>query len=353
MFREAENNIVSFLQSDMVIGKDYDIEVLRHLNKNTIICSTRIEPPLHPPSSEKLTANFGLTPLEFKKDEFDIFVKNNIDKVKITKYFFAPFTMYKNAWLDIGGHDTLFRRSREDTDILKRFILNGIDIIQAWSPLCYHFTCTSSRGADWFNQANSKAQNRLALQNNADRQELRKFIRKWGHFSHSIESVLPVYKVDAFVDVDKDDIDLLYNLEPYFNKLYVNSKNVVNELIARNEKEINQYANSLFNYSTDDWDMYKEYYNTQRLDKKIIYIDSHNDIKSDILFKCNITSLQSDQALHAISNICTILNTSLDKGEYELLNGIILNIEKVVDYSLDNICVATPDKKFKFKKEKI
>ena len=47
MFLQASNNIVSYLQSDMVICKDYDIEVLKYLEPNMILCSTRIEPPLH------------------------------------------------------------------------------------------------------------------------------------------------------------------------------------------------------------------------------------------------------------------------------------------------------------------
>jgi glycosyltransferase involved in cell wall biosynthesis len=47
MFEFASNKIVSYLQSDMVICKNYDIEVLKHLQPNMILCSTRIEPPLH------------------------------------------------------------------------------------------------------------------------------------------------------------------------------------------------------------------------------------------------------------------------------------------------------------------
>jgi hypothetical protein len=62
MFKFASNEIVSYLQSDMVICKNYDIEVLKYLEPNMILCSTRIEPPLHGNSGEKITYDFGLDP---------------------------------------------------------------------------------------------------------------------------------------------------------------------------------------------------------------------------------------------------------------------------------------------------
>ena len=65
MFKSASNEIVSYLQSDMVICKNYDIEILKHLEPNMILCSTRIEPPLHGNSGEKITYDFGLDPKGF------------------------------------------------------------------------------------------------------------------------------------------------------------------------------------------------------------------------------------------------------------------------------------------------
>ena len=43
----AKHDIVSYLQSDMVISKDYDVHILNELEENCILSSTRIEPPLH------------------------------------------------------------------------------------------------------------------------------------------------------------------------------------------------------------------------------------------------------------------------------------------------------------------
>ena len=65
MFKFASNEIVSYLQSDMVICKNYDVEILKNLEDNMILCSTRIEPPLHGNSGEKHTYDFGTDPSNF------------------------------------------------------------------------------------------------------------------------------------------------------------------------------------------------------------------------------------------------------------------------------------------------
>ena len=150
MFKFATHDIVSYLQSDMVISKDYDFYLLKHLKPKTVLSSTRIEPPLHNPGPEKHTVDFGLYPDKFEYRKFQEYCDKNRED-KTTNYFFAPFTMYKEVWNNIGGHDTQFRRSREDSDVLNRLILAGNTSIQTWEALVYHFTCTSSRGKDWFN----------------------------------------------------------------------------------------------------------------------------------------------------------------------------------------------------------
>ena len=96
MFLQASNEIVSYLQSDMVVCKNYDLEVIKHLKPNMILCSTRIEPPLHPQSEEKHTFDFGLDPNNFDLDKFTNYAQT-LKKNTTTNYFFAPFTLYKNV----------------------------------------------------------------------------------------------------------------------------------------------------------------------------------------------------------------------------------------------------------------
>ena len=93
----AKHDIVSYLQSDMVISKHYDTEILKCLEHDMILSSTRIEPPLHGLSDLTFTMDFGLTPEEFKWDDF-LSYADTVKSDKVVDYFFAPFTVYKQTW---------------------------------------------------------------------------------------------------------------------------------------------------------------------------------------------------------------------------------------------------------------
>lgn len=183
MFQKAKTDVVSYLQSDMVVCLEYDKKVLEHLPEGAILCATRVEPPLHSQMDNGVTyvRNFGVTPADFKYEDFLRFAEANKDANKLTNYFFAPFTLYKNVWNDIGGHDVSFKKSREDSDIALRLALNKVNFIQRWDAMVYHFTCTSSRGIDWWKPEN---QEREKTRQENDRIELERFTKKWGGFCH-------------------------------------------------------------------------------------------------------------------------------------------------------------------------
>jgi len=259
MFEMSTHEIVSYIQSDMVICKNYDLEVLKHVTPDTIISSTRIEPPLHPLSPEKITYDFGLDPKVFDLDTFSAFAET-CKKNETIHFWFAPFTMYKNPWVDIGGHDTLMRRSRVDSDVLYRLSLNGIKTLQAWNAIVYHFTCTSSRGPKWWTET-GKA--RAQLQQIADNIELMRFIRKWGEFKHpsTPDDVKNdyVYRISANITgVAPNDVGVLSNYY-LFHRIYIDN------ITTRNMTELawNQMhlpANKLHEISDADWNKYKKYY---------------------------------------------------------------------------------------------
>jgi GT2 family glycosyltransferase len=181
MFSKARTDIVSYLQSDMVVCLDYDKKLLAHMADNQILCSTRCEPPLHTQYDNAITyvRDFGIVPDGFKYEDFLKFAEANKDPNKLTDYFFAPFTLYKNLWNDIGGHDVSFKKSREDSDIALRFALKNYAMKQTWEAIVYHFTCTSSR--QWALPEN-RTKN-INMEN--DKIELDRFIKKWGTFLHA------------------------------------------------------------------------------------------------------------------------------------------------------------------------
>ena len=183
MFSKAKTDIVSYIQSDMILCLDYDKKVLSHLEDNMVLCSTRVEPPLHSKYDNPITfvQDFGMVPKDFRYEDFLQFAEAAKDPSKLTNYFFAPFTLYKHLWLDIGGHDPIFTRSREDSDIAMRFCLKKYSLVQCWTAMVYHFTCTSSRGIDWWKPENKE---REIIRQQTDAEMLNRFTKKWGTFMH-------------------------------------------------------------------------------------------------------------------------------------------------------------------------
>lgn len=330
MFKFATYDIVSYLQSDMVISKDYDFYLLKHIKPKTVLSSTRIEPPLHGPGPEKHTVDFGLYPGKFKYNKFQKYCNDNRED-KITNYFFAPFTMYKEVWNSIGGHDTQFRRSREDSDVLNRLILAGNEIIQTWEALVYHFTCTSSRGKDWFNPKNTKAQERVKLQEQADQIELKKFIKKWGVFSHG-QPIDYFYNIDAYLNINEDNPIKLDAIEPYFNNVYLQGGTEV-----ETNKDYNVIANQLLNIKEKDWKNYSYLYNEPLLNNF-----SSGTPDSDILVTFNLSDINQEVFTSFIQNFQHIIHQTSDIGEFEYGNFRI-EIKQKENIIKDKIIVTNPD----------
>lgn len=338
MFVQASNDIVSYLQSDMVICKDYDIEILKHLKPNMVLCSTRIEPPLHGNSIEKITYDFGLYPTTFDLKQFTLYADTQ-KKDTITEYFFAPFTMYKEVWNSIGGHDTLFRRSREDSDILTRLILNNIKIIQIWNALVYHFTCTSSRGPNWFDKANEQAQQRLQLQQIADQIELGRFITKWGEFNHSLTKTKH-YNITAYITGEITNLNNFMTVQNHFDSVYVDDKRIV-ELVQEQYNKMQTPANELLNITKDSWDEYGYMYNKLVAVDRIRHIDDVDHF-GEVIVNFNLDNITTQLYQDFICNIQHIVDSIEDTGEFEFKCFKITVYDKV-DRASEGIVISNPE----------
>lgn len=344
MFDMAQTDVVSYLQSDMVICNNYDLEIIKHLTPDTIISATRIEPPLHPPSPEKITCDFGLDPKNFNLETFTSYAETQ-KKDEITDFWFAPFTLYKKNWVDIGGHDTLFRRSREDSDLLYRFSMKGLKIKQVWNALVYHFTCTSSRGPEWWKEYGKE---RAQLQSAADSIEVCKFLRKWPAFKHSTTfdpNTEFKYQISAnFSNALPKDFDLLrqYYL---FDHIYIDNP-ITRETIKKIFEEIDSPANSLLDIYETQWNYYKKYYRTWKYEDIFTEEPIVND---DIIYNINLNRetfgeclkvnsqifIQRHQLIHANQSECP--------GEFEIEGtGIKITMNRAVNRIQENLIVKNP-----------
>ena len=198
--KQAMHKVVGIMHADMIMGPNYVKNVLKHLKPKTVVCGTRIEPPLHPPGPEKIIQNFGLDFDSLNVLGFELYCEElQVEfKDQVTKGMFAPWILYKEDFEAIGGHDWGFAPfPYEDSDIFQRWLLNGYTLIQSRDAFVYHLTCRGHRWTeeigkndDYFAQAEAKAR--------------RYYIKKWGSWirndKHQHPILLPVYKKCAIID---------------------------------------------------------------------------------------------------------------------------------------------------------
>jgi GT2 family glycosyltransferase len=222
----ARNPLVTIFHSDMICGKNYLENMLKHYKEKTVVCATRIEPEgIYPSGKEKILKPFGIEFHEFKREEFDAFVEQeqNDSKDKTTKGIFAPWLVSKDDFLAIGGHDakSFAPYPEEDADLFLRFHLAGYNLIQSRDSLCWHWISRGHRS--WAKNGVGKDDNMFQFyQTRARRNYLRKW-HKWMSFDadhHPISH--PVYNV-GFVLSDVVSEDFLHFLEPWATNIFVDN----------------------------------------------------------------------------------------------------------------------------------
>jgi glycosyltransferase involved in cell wall biosynthesis len=190
----AKTDIIGILHADMIVGPNYIENLLKHLKPQTVVCATRIEPPLHPEGKEKIIRNFGLDFDDLNIEAFEEYTleAQNAYKDQTSKGMFAPWILYKSDFQAIGGHDPGFAPfPYEDSDIFQRWILAGYELIQSRDSFVYHLTC---RGHRW-NEQVGKNDDYFTI---VEKKAREYYIKKWGSWIKNNEyqcpTIIPVYK---------------------------------------------------------------------------------------------------------------------------------------------------------------
>ncbi len=210
---KSTKDIFMIFHADMMLGKHADLKAFNHLKEKTIVCSTRVEPPIHPNGGEKILLDFGMWPEEFKENKFNQYVNEHLENNKVTEGIFAPWMMYKSEFLNIlGGHDPIMHSCREDSDLFNRMLLAEFKFIQPWNSLVYHLT---GRGAGSFDGDPERHKKWKKAMNDSTLE----FIRKWGtnvnHTPLMKPIVYPVY--NKCVNIINSNPQLQEALQPWFN----------------------------------------------------------------------------------------------------------------------------------------
>ena len=297
----AQTEVVGIMHADMILGPYYLENLLKHLQKETVVCATRVEPPLHPAGKEKIIKDFGTDFDNLDIDAFEIFAYDSQATFanETTNGMFAPWIIYKEDFVAMGGHDALFAPfPYEDSDIFQRWILHGYELIQSRDAFVYHLTCRGHRWTeeigkddDYFKNASAKA--------------ARNYIRKWGSWIENDEYQMPILKprYDIGIVVENCDANLLLSLEPWFNNIYVDQS-----LIA-------------------DYIEYEQPKTDLILEARVRPIEEpkQNDILIYFDAKENVD-------LNIVPNIQVIIRESVDAvGTYEY-NGLKIDVLQMVDH---------------------
>ena len=304
----ATSDIVMIYHADMYACPEMDTNVLKHLQRGKVVSATRIEPPLHPDGPEKILVDFGIEPEEFEEEKLmdwlltDMKVSTNVGRT--TEGIFAPWAIYKDDFLAIGGHDPLYApQSKEDSDIFNRFVLAGYETIQTWQGFVYHMTCRGSRFKDGA-MRNPAGQVFMKGRESDEwlKQNLkstREFIRKWGHFVKHDSLMKPIVppKYDIGFVAYNCTKDMLMELEPWCRKIYLD---------LRDSDNLSEYVREEQPKTSYDLDERVKLYGTNK-------ISELHDICVE--FDCSKLNSQNFQYL---VNLSEILQDSGEVGEMEL-----------------------------------
>ena len=304
----ASTEIIFAFHADMVAGPKLDENILRHLKRGTVVSATRVEPPLHPPGPEKIIQSLGNEVKDFSLDSWYEWSNVALDEnsKKITDGIFAPWCMYKEDFLAIGGHDELFApQSREDSDLFNRFHLAGYKFVQPWDALVYHFT---SRGSRFNKHAGGDTLIDSKEWKQTNKKNSRNFVRKWGtvvqHDDYMKPKITPKYNI-AF-KVINCSAEILYHLEPWCDRIYSNA--------------------DLQSYIIKEQPNTK--YNLNERCYSLIDLDKHEE--SDIVVEIDASQLTEDR-FGFIMNLSNIINESggIGSTEYDIF---IINIHSMKTY---------------------
>ena len=298
----STTDIFMIFHADMMLGIDADLNAFKHLKSKKVVCSTRVEPPIHPNAGEKILQHFGMWPEEFQSKEFNEFVETQLNNNQVTEGIFAPWMMYKEEFLAIGGHDPRLHSAREDSDVFNRLLLGGFEFKQPWNSLVYHLT---GRGGQFQHgkvtqDETQKSDEWRRLMNNSTRE----FIRKWKstvkHTPLMKPIVSPIY--DIGIQIVNSNENLLEALEPWGDDIYVdiNYKNYID----------------------------KEQPNTEdNLITKFFSIDE--ELKNDILIQVDGKTFTQQDYLY-LQEICNIISQSGEIGKFKVGN-LVVKINKIFE----------------------
>ncbi|MDR2955178.1 MAG: glycosyltransferase [Prevotella sp.] len=212
----ATKDYMVLLHNDMVLTPYFLENIAKHLNDNTVVGYSFIEPPIYSGDERigKIVKDFGTDIQSLRlKDLYKFSGEKRLEysgqvSHSIELRFFL--SLETNILKRIGGFDNLFSPMFfEDDDIFLRLEQLNMKMITSLDAICYHFVSKTSRFSE---EAIKKTKE---IEENSQRN----FSRKWGFSSYNDRSA--TYKTAILLK--NANIDLIREVEPYATHLYVDN----------------------------------------------------------------------------------------------------------------------------------
>lgn len=302
MFKRSNTDLVVAFHADMLLGKNADLNMLKHHTEKSVVCSTRIEPPLHPPGPEKIVLDLGMWPEDIKWEEFDrqVEIISSKNSGKTSGSSFAPWLIDRKDHL---GHDPIFLSVFEDADLFRRFVLAGYKMIQSWDSLVYHLTCRGGQFLGAEKMEDFQKKDELWLKNN--QLSMMEYIRKWGGYfkEYGPCEPRPNKKYDVGLLAVNCNQEVL-QLEPFFSNLSLDC-DAKNYIIA-----------------------------TQPQSKFDIRQKFVSKLDNDIIINADLNKVSVSSVYDVIRNIEDILESAESNSQYEIL-GMTMTIKNKTEVKIN------------------
>jgi GT2 family glycosyltransferase len=289
----ATKDYITFVHNDIVLAPNFIENLEKHINSDTIVSYTTIEPPIFAGHERpgKIIYDLGTELNTFDIEKLYQFTqKKQIEYKNQTIEGISFFMcMPRKVYLEIGGLDNLYDPMFcEDIDLCIRFKLLGLKFIMSLDAISYHFVSKTSRFSEEY-------KTKTAI---IERNSNINFIRKWGCTTKPIELLNPIKYNISFI-VYNCNQQLLEILEPWCDKIYVD--------------KIGNYIE-------------KEQSNTKyNLNKRVLTLNNNLSITNDIIVQFDATKL-NNTSFNIIQQLSEIIQESGEIGEFELdIFKIIIN----------------------------
>ena len=141
---KAKNEILVFLNDDMIVAPSWDVEMVNHCDEKTVVTNYLVESGYVKPAPTNIERDFGKSPKDFDYNAFVAFTKSiYATEVKDGFGWYMPFAIRKTSFHPYPNENK-YPHSPNDILLFQIFKDRGYSFKKV-NSFTYHFQCVSNR----------------------------------------------------------------------------------------------------------------------------------------------------------------------------------------------------------------